>query len=123
MSENKKDRQQSHDPQAAGTEVTNAQEAPQGEDRRKVLQKILIGGGIAAGSAMLPDKWTRPVVDEIVAPAHAQRSTTSAPTTTKKENTGSRRRGITRSFILSVISNAHFDKERKQSKQMWPKFS
>jgi hypothetical protein len=57
MSEKKTDPQQNHDPQDPGAENTSAQEAPHGEDRRKVLQKILLGGGIAAGSAMLPDKW------------------------------------------------------------------
>ena len=87
MSEKKMDRQQDHDPQEAGAENTGAQEAPQGEDRRKVLQKILIGGGIAAGSAMLPDKWTRPVVDAIVAPAYAQTGTAGAPTTTTAPTT------------------------------------
>jgi hypothetical protein len=55
-----------------------AQEKQQpGEDRRQVLKKILLGGGLAAGSAILPDKWAKPVVDVIVAPAHAQTSPTS----------------------------------------------
>jgi hypothetical protein len=76
------DPQQNHGPQEAGAENTSAREAPCGEDRRKVLQKILIGGGIAAGSAMLPDKWTKPVVDAIIAPAHAQTSITTTPTST-----------------------------------------
>jgi hypothetical protein len=31
---------------------------------------------------MLPNKWTRPVVDTIIAPAHAQMSTTTTSTTT-----------------------------------------
>ncbi len=50
------------------------------DSRRKVLRKILIGGGIAAGAGFLPDKWAKPVVDFIVVPAHAQLSPT-APTT------------------------------------------
>ena len=88
MSENKTGGPQNHDPQDTGAENTSAQEAQHGEDRRKVLQKILIGGGIAAGSAMLPDKWTKPVVDAIIAPAHAQMmSTTAAPTTTATSTT------------------------------------
>ena len=87
MSGKKMDHQQNHDPQEAGAENTNAQEAQHGEDRRKVLQKILIGGGIAAGSAMLPDKWTKPVVDAIIAPAHAATSTTGTSTTTSTTTT------------------------------------
>jgi ferric-dicitrate binding protein FerR (iron transport regulator) len=76
MPEKKMDRRQNLDPQEAGAENTSAREAPRGEDRRKVLRKILIAGGIAAGAAMLPDKWTKPVVDET-----AVAGTTSATTT------------------------------------------
>lgn len=49
------------------------------DERRRVLKKILAGGGIAAGAAMLPERWTRPVVDAIVAPAHAQGSPPAEP--------------------------------------------
>ncbi|MFH1152184.1 MAG: hypothetical protein V1793_00055 [Pseudomonadota bacterium] len=44
------------------------------ESRRKVLRKLLIGGGVVAGAGLLPDKWTKPVVDFVVVPAHAQTS-------------------------------------------------
>ena len=48
--------------------------------RRKFL--LGLGGGIA-GAAQLPTKWTKPVVDSVMLPAHAQTSaTTSMPTTT-----------------------------------------
>jgi len=42
--------------------------------RRRLLKTIAgTGGAIAAGS-MLPEKWTRPVVDQALLPAHAQTS-------------------------------------------------
>ena len=51
-----------------------------GETRRKALKKIAIGGGAAAGMAILPEKWAKPLVDVIVVPAHAVISpTTSSP--------------------------------------------
>ncbi len=54
--------------------------------RRKVLKKLLVGGGAAvAASQTLPTKWTKPVVDSVILPAHAQTTvvpTTPAPTTT-----------------------------------------
>jgi hypothetical protein len=50
-----------------------------GADRRQVL-KILLGGAYGIGGC----RWAKPVVDVIIAPAHAQTSptTTPAPTTT-----------------------------------------
>ncbi len=49
--------------------------------RRKALKKLLVGGGAAvAASHALPTKWTKPVVDSVILPAHAQ--TTVVPTTT-----------------------------------------
>ena len=41
-------------------------------DRRRVLQATLGAG--APGALALPERWTRPVVDTIVVPAHAQSS-------------------------------------------------
>ena len=39
---------------------------------RRLLLKSLAAGGAAA--AFLPDKWTKPVIDRILVPAHAQGS-------------------------------------------------
>jgi hypothetical protein len=81
MSDNKRDDRRNLD-QQKGAEGTTARENVQpGADRRQVLKKILLGTGLAAGSAILPDKWAKPVVDVIIAPAHAQTS----PTTTREE--------------------------------------
>ena len=42
--------------------------------RREVLKTIAAGGGALAAAAFMPDKWTKPVVEAGVLPAHAQAS-------------------------------------------------
>lgn len=42
------------------------------DSRRNILKKLAVGG-LAAGAAM-PTKWSKPVVDAVVLPAHAQTS-------------------------------------------------
>jgi len=61
---------------------------PESTTRRKAL-KTLAAGSAAAGALALTGKWSKPVVDTIILPAHAQAtnaqeptSTTPAPTTT-----------------------------------------
>lgn len=51
--------------------------------RRQVMKTIAIGG--VATAVMLPGKWTKPIVDSVITPAHAASSapaTTAAPTST-----------------------------------------
>jgi hypothetical protein len=47
--------------------------------------KVLGAGGVVAATLMLPSKWTKPVVESIIVPAHAQASappsTGTTPTT------------------------------------------
>ncbi|EKD37957.1 MAG: hypothetical protein ACD_75C00927G0004, partial [uncultured bacterium] len=38
------------------------------------MQKIAVGVGVLAGCAVLPEKWTRPIIGQIVLPAHAATS-------------------------------------------------
>lgn len=56
------------------TDQSNTQNKSQAEAgvpaRRTALKKILAGGGVAAAGS-LPAKWTKPVVDAVVLPAHA----------------------------------------------------
>jgi hypothetical protein len=40
--------------------------------RRKLLKTLAGAGGVVAAGALLPEKWSRPVVDRILVPAHAQ---------------------------------------------------
>lgn len=42
--------------------------------RRIVMRKIVIGVGFLAGSLVLPETWTRPIIGQIVLPAHAATS-------------------------------------------------
>ena len=54
------------------------------EDRRNVLKGgVVVGGAAVAAALTLPKKWTRPLVEAVVVPAHAQTSPgapTPAPT-------------------------------------------
>lgn len=51
--------------------------------RRRLLKAIAGGGGLAYSNAALPRNWSRPVIDSVVLPAHAQTTgvtdTTSGP--------------------------------------------
>ena len=42
--------------------------------RRKAIRKIAVSVGVLAGCSMLPDKWTRPIIGQILLPAHAATS-------------------------------------------------
>lgn len=42
--------------------------------RRKLLKVIVATSGAAAASLLLPDKWTKPIIDLGTVPAHAQMS-------------------------------------------------
>ena len=55
------------------------------ESRRKLLKSIAAGSGAIVAGKSLPDKWTAPVVDSVLLPAHAQ--TSPAPTTTAAPGT------------------------------------
>ena len=49
--------------------------------RRKILRTIAGAGGAIAAGGMLPEKWTRPMVDAALLPAHAQTSSCTEPCT------------------------------------------
>ena len=40
--------------------------------RRKLLKSLGTAGGVVATSGMLPGQWTKPVVESVLLPAHAQ---------------------------------------------------
>ena len=42
--------------------------------RRKLLKSIAVGSGAIVAGKKLPDSWSRPVVDSVMLPAHAQTS-------------------------------------------------
>lgn len=45
--------------------------------RRQLIKALAAGGGVITSSTLLPSAWTRPVVDAVVLPSHAQ--TTCSP--------------------------------------------
>jgi hypothetical protein len=44
------------------------------QNRRKAIKKIAVGVGVVAGCSVLPEKWTKPIIGQIVLPAHAETS-------------------------------------------------
>lgn len=46
----------------------------QKSSRRKLLKTLAAGGGVFVGTKAIPEKWTTPVVDSVLMPAHAQLS-------------------------------------------------
>ena len=47
--------------------------------RRKLLKSIAAGSGAIVAGKSLPESWSRPVVDSVMLPAHAQTSTETPP--------------------------------------------
>lgn len=45
------------------------------ESRRKLLKSVAAGSGAIVAGKSLPESWSRPVVDSVMLPAHAQTST------------------------------------------------
>ena len=77
-------------------------------NRRKVL--LGLTGGIA-GASQLPTKWTKPIVDSVVLPVHAQMSpTTAAPTTTTTTTTMAPLPTNFRGNVATGVTDTGFDK-------------
>jgi hypothetical protein len=65
-------------------QTKNGQPAGGEKLSRRRAMKVLGAGGVVAATLMLPSKWTKPVVESIIVPAHAQ---ASAPPSTTLEST------------------------------------
>lgn len=52
-----------------------------GESRRAALRRVAAGLGLVAGGSLLPERWSRPVVDFVIGPASATVSDTTTATT------------------------------------------
>lgn len=57
---------------------TTASNEDQINTRRKALKSMLAASGVVAGSQALSSEWTRPLVESVVLPAHAQTSNTAS---------------------------------------------
>ena len=49
------------------------------DSRRKILKSIAAGSGAIVAGKSLPESWSRPVVDSVLLPAHAQTSPSPSP--------------------------------------------
>ena len=49
-------------------------DATRTEGRRQLLKAVTVGGGAVVVGASLPAAWTKPVIESVVLPAHAQAS-------------------------------------------------
>lgn len=54
-------------------------------DRRQVLKSVVIGGVVTVVS--LPRRWTKPIVNAVIVPAHAAASAPATTTTTTTTTT------------------------------------
>ena len=59
------------------------------EDRRKLLKTVAAGGGAIIAGKTLPEKWTKPAVDAVMLPAHAQTSVGSYSGSSTQASIGS----------------------------------
>jgi len=68
------------------------------ESRRKLLKSIAAGSGAIVAGKSLPESWSRPVVDSVMLPAHAQ---TSPPPPVEEPTFG----GAALSVVLNDMDN------------------
>jgi len=47
---------------------------PKDRSRRSALKKLAIGAGVLTGYQVLPKHWTKPLIEQVVLPVHAQAS-------------------------------------------------
>lgn len=71
------------------------------KQRRNVLKKILLSG---ATIPVLPNSWTKPIVDSVVLPTHAQTSTAEIEIVSDKFLNGF---GVLVSFIDASVAGSH----------------
>lgn len=57
------------------------QSSPVNSSRRKALKKMAAGGAVA-GLLAVSGRWSKPVVDSIILPAHAQATNVNVPSPT-----------------------------------------
>ena len=82
----------------------------QGTTRRKALKSLLATSGVVAGSQALSSQWSKPLIEAVVLPAHAQTSGTSGTFTSGIINNpiASNRNWFRNSNLLdTLISPAH----------------
>ena len=66
-----------NDKQSSTPDHQAAGEAEKPISRRKVIKTLALGGGVTTGTLLFPSEWTKPLVEAVYLPAHAQ---TTGPT-------------------------------------------
>ena len=51
-------------------------------NRRKLIHSIALGGGVIIAGKSIPNSWTKPIIQSVILPAHAQTSEPTAETST-----------------------------------------
>ena len=78
------------------------------ESRRKILKSIAAGSGAIVAGKSLPESWSRPVVDSVMLPAHAQTSDPSGPFSyhlSENASVGQMSPQSNSVFLASIIDN------------------
>ncbi|MFW2438968.1 MAG: hypothetical protein ACN4GR_06310 [Arenicellales bacterium] len=75
-----------------------------GESRRKLLKSIAAGSGAIVAGKSLPESWSKPVVDSVILPAHAQTSQVTPPSGSYNQT-----QSVPHSFTVTKILNVDFD--------------
>jgi hypothetical protein len=100
-------------PREYRNQVTIMSDKKAENSRRKLLKTAVVGGGIIGASKAMPEKWSKPVVDSVLIPAHAATTgsgggggggTTVGPTTTPDA-------GCTKKCDASIIDYINLDYE------------
>ena len=73
---------------------------PNNRSRRNLIKSTILGGGVIGGKSILPDQWTKPVIDSVVLPSHGD---TTNPGTIEVE------------FFGDITSQIAFSEKEKQS--------
>lgn len=76
---------------------------PENLGRRKAMKKIGVGVGVLAGCSVLPEKWTRPIVGQIILPAHAETSGVEASSSATAPAGGTGEYNTTETYSLRSI--------------------
>jgi hypothetical protein len=52
--------------------IDEEEEQDKGSSRRRLLMGLAASSAVITGQKVLPEKWTKPVVDAVILPAHAE---------------------------------------------------